>query len=130
MKGVYPVIFKKDGKFIVTYSPDFNINSQGKDFYEAIEMIRDAIGMMGVALEDEEREIPKGSEFEKVREEYKNETILLVDVDFVLYRRKKENKYVRRNCTLPAWLDREASNAGINVSAVLQSALKEKLNVN
>jgi post-segregation antitoxin (ccd killing protein) len=36
---------------------------------------------------------------------------------------------VRRNVSLPAWLDAEAARSGINVSAVLQDALKKELHI-
>ena len=36
---------------------------------------------------------------------------------------------VRRNITLPSWLDFEATKAKINVSKVLQEALKKELGV-
>ena len=55
MKNAYPVIMTQGKEFIVVYVPDFNINTQGKDYAEAIEMARDAIGIMGIDMEDEER---------------------------------------------------------------------------
>lgn len=39
-----------------------------------------------------------------------------MDVDFSEYRRRIDNKTVRRNVTLPNWLNREAERAHINVS--------------
>lgn len=54
----------------------------------------------------------------------------LVDIDFDVYRRKIDMKTVRRNVTLPNWLNREAEEAHINVSKVLQEALMTKLGVN
>ena len=36
---------------------------------------------------------------------------------------------MKKNCTLPSWLCYEAEKANINFSAVLQEALKEKLNI-
>lgn len=45
-------------------------------------------------------------------------------------RRKIDVKTVRRNVTLPNWLNREAEEAHINVSKVLQEALIAKLGVN
>ena len=54
----------------------------------------------------------------------------LVDIDFDVYRRKIDMKTVRRNVTLPNWLNREAEEAYINVSKVLQEALMTKLGVN
>ena len=54
----------------------------------------------------------------------------LVDIDFDVYRRKIDMKTVRRYVTLPNWLNREAEEAHINVSKVLQEALMTKLGVN
>ena len=53
----------------------------------------------------------------------------LVDIDFDIYRRKVDTKTVRRNVTLPNWLNQEAEEAHINVSKVLQEALMAKLGV-
>ena len=55
--------------------------------------------------------------------------VTLVDVDFLIYRRKNDNRMVRRNVTLPNWLNQEAEEAKLNVSKVLQEALMAKLNV-
>lgn len=52
-----------------------------------------------------------------------------MDVDFAQYRRKLDTRTVRRNVTLPSWLNYEAEKAGINVSRVLQEALMQTLNV-
>ena len=59
--------------------------------------------------------------------DYSTGLLTYVDVDFSEYRRRHENKTVRRNVTLPNWLNIEAERAHINVSKVLQEALKEKL---
>ena len=53
----------------------------------------------------------------------------LVDIDFMIYRRKLDNKSVRRNVTIPNWLNQEAEEAHLNVSRVLQEALMAKLDV-
>ena len=53
----------------------------------------------------------------------------LVDVDLAAYRRMLDNKTVRRNVTLPNWLNQEAEKSHINVSKVLQEALMAKLGV-
>ena len=129
MKIAYPVILTKGEKYIVVYIPDFNVNTQGKDYIEAIEMARDAIGMMGVDFEDDGKQIPEPSDINKVLEDAESNIVTLVDVDFTEYRRKNEMKTVRRNVSLPSWLDLEAQKAGINVSALLQVALKKELNL-
>ena len=55
--------------------------------------------------------------------------VSIVDVDLIVYRQKNDMKMVRRNVTLPNWLNREAEAAHINVSRVLQEALMSKLNI-
>ncbi|MCK9217987.1 MAG: HicB family protein, partial [Firmicutes bacterium] len=53
----------------------------------------------------------------------------LVDIDFDEYRRKHDNRSVRKNCTIPSWLNEEAIKAEINFSKVLQEALLNQLNI-
>ena len=55
--------------------------------------------------------------------------VSLVDVDLTVYRRAVDNKMVRRNVTLPNWLNREAEEAHLNVSGVLREALMNALGV-
>jgi len=38
MKNAYPIIMTQGKEFIVVFIPDFNINTQGKDVPDAIEM--------------------------------------------------------------------------------------------
>lgn len=128
MKKAYPIILTPDSGGYVVYIPDFNANTQGNDLAEAIEMARDAIGIMGIDMEDDKKALPEPSSTAnfKVNE---NELVSLVDVDFSEYRRKNEMKVVKKNCTLPSWLCYEAEKANINFSQVLQSALKKELNI-
>lgn len=127
MSKVYPIILTKTKQGFVVYVPDFNINTQGKDYAEAILMARDAIGLMGIDMQDNGEELPVPSELDTVSRNNEKDVITLVDVDFTEYRRKNDMKTVRRNVSLPAWLDLEAEKAGINVSALLQKALKKEL---
>ena len=97
-------------------------------------MARDAIGLKGITMEDLDQEIPEASEMSKAAEkantdifDYSAGTATLVDVDFSEYRRKMDNKMVRRNVTLPSWMNYEAEKLGLNVSKVLQEALSAKL---
>ena len=135
MKAVYPVIFTKTEDCILVEVPDLEILTEGKDLVDAIEMARDAIGLKGISLEDAGMEIPKASDLESVdvsKGTFADDgegMVSVVDIDFMEYRRKVDNKTVRRNVTLPNWLNREAETAHINVSKVLQEALMVKLNV-
>ena len=93
-------------------------------------MARDAIGIMGIDMEDDKEQLPVPSAVANVRRENESDIVTLVDVDFTDYRRKNDTRAVRRNVSLPCWLDAEADRAGINVSAVLQAALKNELRLN
>ena len=128
MKTAYPVIFTKLSDGYAAHAPDFPLDTQGDDLAEAIEMARDAIGIMGIDIEDDKEPLPKPSPHESIICKT-GEFVSMVDIDFAEYRRANERRTVRRNVSLPSWLDREAEKAGINVSAILQNALKQELQI-
>lgn len=136
MKQSYPTFITKEGNDFLVYIPDLEIYTEGKSVTDAIVMARDAIGLKGIDLEDDKKSIPDASDYDnairKAKEDadnfdYSKGILTMVDVDFAEYRRKQDNKAVRRNVTLPNWLDMEAEKAGLNVSKVLQDALIEKM---
>lgn len=133
LKAVYPVLFTKVESSILVEVPDLNITTEGKDMNDAIEMARDAIELVCVSMEDSNEEIQKPSDSLDVEKgEFSNEGVTVlsyVDIDSDEYRRKIDTKVVRKNVSLPSWLNYEADKAGINVSRVLQDALMEKLGV-
>lgn len=128
MKQAYPVILTPDETGFTAFIPDFNINTQGDDLCEAIEMARDAIGLMGIDMEDDKKSLPSPSKLEDVNKD-SCDIVTLVDVDFVAYRRKNEKRTVKKNCTVPLWLCYEAEQANIKFSQVLQEALKRELGI-
>jgi predicted RNase H-like HicB family nuclease len=128
MKTAYPVVFTRVSNGYLAHAPDFPLDTQGDDLAGAIEMARDAIGIMGIVIEDEKRPLPEPSSPERVKREA-DEIVSMVDIDFTAYRKANERRTVRRNVSLPSWLNTEAEKAGINVSAVLQTALKQELHI-
>jgi len=142
MKQVYPtfIVNTKDGTehpFLVCV-PDMEIFTEGDTFADAIEMARDAIGAAGISMKDNQEELPIPSDqataTEKVKQDiedidFSKGILTYVDVDFSEYRKKVDQKTVRRNVALPSWLNYEAEHAGINVSRVLQEALINVLNI-
>lgn len=127
MKLVYPVVFTplEDGGYMA-YVPDLEINTSGSDLADAIAMARDALGVVGIDMEDDGKPFPAPSS-DPPHEA--GEIVSLVDVDLAAYRRAIEKKTVRRNVSLPSWLNNAAEAAGLNVSAVLQAALKQQLGI-
>lgn len=128
MKKAYPIVLTQGKEYIVVFVPDFNINTQGESVPDALEMARDAIGIMGIDMEDDGEALPEPSALADVQAKAKaGELVSLVDVDFTEYRRKNDMRAVKKNCTIPSWLNVEAEKAGVNFSAILQSALKKEL---
>ena len=142
MKVAYPVIFTDVDTNILIEVPDLGIiteaNEEGKakgTMADAIMMARDAIGINCIEAEDNGKKIIKPSEIYDIDVSKGNfygegQMILsLVDVDLTSYRKMLDNRTVRRNVTLPNWLNQEAEKAHVNVSKVLQEALMARLGV-
>ena len=126
MKKAYPVILSRGEKFIVAYVPDFEINTQGTDIANAIEMARDAIGVVGIDMEDDGESLPEPTAVSAVKADSVADIVTLVDVDFGEYRRKNDMRAVKKNCTIPSWLNFEAEKTGVNFSAILMAARKSE----
>ncbi len=125
MKSIYSIVItppEKGEKYYTVHVPDLDLYTQGKNIEDCITMAKDCIGIWGIAEEDAKREIPKGVTLKPNAAE--NEIVSLVEVDFTAYREKDENRSIRKNCTIPAWLDKKATAQGVNFSAVLQDALR------
>ena len=59
-RRAYPVVIsKEDDGFFYVEIPDFDIATQGMDIADAMEMARDAIGLMGIDLMDEGKVLPE-----------------------------------------------------------------------
>lgn len=128
MKNSYPVLLTPEKNGFTVYVPDFDIYTQGEDLTDAIGMARDALGLVGIDMEDEKRALPVPRKLSDVKAS-PEKIVTLVDVDFSEYRRKNEMRAVKKNCTLPGWLCYAAEKADINFSQVLQEALKRELGI-
>lgn len=127
MKAVYPIILTPVENGYIVSVPLLQIDTEGASLENAIEMARDAIGLWGICEEDAGRSIPPSSI--ALPEHDKNEIVTLVDIDFSAYRRANDMKTVRKNVTLPSWLNTLAEENQVNFSSVLQSALKQQLHI-
>lgn len=125
MKEAYPIIISEESDGYYVSIPNFNIATQGSSIADSISMARDAIGLMGIDMEDDGKDLPKPDSSNVTPN--KNDILTLVDVDFVEYRKRVDNRSVKKNCTIPYWLNVEAEKAGINFSKVLQEALQNIL---
>lgn len=76
MKQIYPtfILNTNDGSehpFLVCV-PDLDIYTEGDTFADAIEMARDAIGLAGISMEDNNQELPIPSEQSAARRTARN----------------------------------------------------------
>ncbi|WAW15441.1 type II toxin-antitoxin system HicB family antitoxin [Peptostreptococcus equinus] len=127
LKLAYPVLMKKTDDGYYVEIPDFDIATQGSNVAEAMEMARDAIGLMGIDYQDDKKDLPEPYSIKFNEDEFDIET--LVDINLAEYRRKLENKSVKKNCTIPYWLNEKAEKEGINFSKLLQEAVAKALGV-
>ncbi len=86
MKAVYPII-SYPRRICCLLIPDLDINTEGGKIPQA----------SGTMPHPEEREI-----------------VTLVDIDFAAYRRANDLRTVRKNVTLPSWLNDLAERNGVN----------------
>lgn len=126
---VYPIIIypkQKNEKYRVVYIPDFDINTEGKSVSDAMFMAKDAIGLVGMSMQDRGLPLPKAKTLKLDCKD--DEITALIDIDFNAYRDKENSKMVHKNCTIPYWMNKEAEAKKINFSAVLQESLMSILN--
>ena len=126
MKLIYPAVFRpftdQSGGYVVEFPDLPGCVTEGKDLEQAIEMGIDAAsGWILGELEDGER-IPPASDYsEIIVENGCMINMLLLDID--AYEEKYGEKAVRKNLTIPAWLNAFAEKNNINFSKLLQDTL-------
>lgn len=96
MKAAYPVIFTDIGDGYMAYMPDFEINTQGDTLAEAVEMARDAMGIIGIDMEDDGKELPCPSAAAGFVLDEKS-FVSMVDIDFAEYRRENDLRTAHQN---------------------------------
>lgn len=133
---IYPVIFtathdKKDTYLVEI--PDLKGMTEGYGLEDAYNMARDYIG--NTFYDKDDSEVIKASKISDIDIQSSqffsgdDSFVSLVDLDLTAFRRSLNKKSVRRNVSIPMWLNQAADEAHLNVSHILQEALKEKLGV-
>lgn len=131
MKLTYPAcLYPDDGGYAVVVPDLPGCVTQGSSLEEALEMAIDAAsGWILDELESGEKP-PKASAPQNVKpDEYPNGFIGMLLLDIDSYAEKYGKKAVRKNCTIPAWLNTAAELQNVNFSQVLQDALVDKLHL-
>ncbi len=130
MRYVYPVVFTPyDGGYTVTVPDLPGCITGGKTVEESLELIRDALPGCLCAYEDKAVEVSTPRSIQDITVEGEGAFATLIDVDTAKYRAENDNKAVKLNVSVPAWLKFQANNAGLNFSQILQRGLKEELGI-
>ncbi len=127
-KYVYPAVFteEEDGKYSVTFRDLEGCYTCGDDIEHAIEMAEDALALVLYEYEAEGKEIPVASNLNSIPID-SNEFVNYIRCDTLEYRKMYHNKSVRKNVTLPEWLNEEAEKLELNFSQILREALMQKV---
>ncbi len=126
---IYPAIFEYADDGISIFFPDLpGCLPCAHTTEEAVHNAKEAMALHLYGMEQDGDLIPKPTPIDKLKLET-NQIPILIEVYMPTYRETIENSYVRKNVTLPIWLERAATQKGINYSHVLQAALKERLGI-
>ena len=118
------VLAYEPGREIAVEFPDLGVATRGVDDRDAMLSARELLGAAIWGMEQDGEEVPEPTPLAEV-ELAENERACLVDVFMPAVRAAAVNRSVTRTVTIPAWLDAEAREQGVNFSQALQDALKE-----
>ena len=130
MKLVYPAVFtpciEKEGYTVEV--PDLpGCVTEGKDLVDAIEMGVDAASGWVLGELEEGNNIPAPSlRKENIKLEDPESFVSMLVLDMDAYAEKYGDKTVRKNITIPAWLNTYGEKNNFNFSRVLQDALLKR----
>ncbi|MBF1682477.1 MAG: type II toxin-antitoxin system HicB family antitoxin [Selenomonas artemidis] len=130
MQLVYPAVFypcEVNPGFTVVIPDLPGCVSEGASLSEAIAMGEDAASSWVLDELEDGKEAPSASNFSDIHPDpdIGEGFVSLLSLDMDAYAAKYGKKSVRKNLTIPAWLDTFAAQKKLNISKVLQDALTE-----
>lgn len=126
---IYPSIFSFDDDGISVEFPDLEgCFTCGDTTQEAITNAKEAMGLHLFGMEEDNETIPTPTDIKDIKLE-DNQSIVLIEVYMPIIREAINNQSVKKTLTIPRWLNNLAEKNNINFSQLLQSALKDILNV-
>ena len=124
---IYPCVFVYDAEGISVYYPDLDgCVSFGIDEQQAFHNAKEALTLHLYGMEQDKDPIPTPSKIKDIILD-ENEQALLLEVFMPAFRAKQANKLVKKTLTIPEWLNIVAEKNNVNFSQLLQSALKQHL---
>lgn len=136
MLSAYPACFIKEDTGYSVIFPDLNTATCGDDLEDAFSMAVDCLAGYLYSSNLEGENVPPTSvlqdiDIQKIMDELEvtsNEAFInIVTVDVAEYAKTHFTTSVRKNLTIPSWLNDAAMKQNINFSQVLQEALLQKV---
>ena len=104
--------------------PDLNgCISSGRDLSEALDMIQDAAAVWLVSSEDHGDPFIPPTPQSKVAHQ-PDDYLSIIRIDTIKYRAETDTRAVRKSVSIPAWMANLAGRYGMNLSQLLQDALR------
>lgn len=130
-KLTYLAVFEPTDTGYSVYFPDLpGCISVGSDFEEASRQAADALGLHIYGIEKDGEKLPAPSKDPQLDPDTAPGSIVSpISVFPSMIRNELNNRAVRTNVTIPAWLKEIAEERGVNYSKILQAALIEYLNI-
>ena len=126
---IYPSIFSFDNDGISVEFPDLEgCFTCGDTTQEAMAIAKEAMGLHLFGMEEDNETIPEPTDIRDIKLK-DNQSIVLIEVYMPIIREAINNQSVKKTLTIPRWLNNLAEKNNINFSQLLQSALKDILNV-
>ncbi len=131
-KFTYLAVFEPTEKGYSIYFPDLpGCISYGENFEEAQKQAADALGLHIYGLEKDRDVIPASTKTPQIDPETTGGYLVSPITVFPdIIRNELDNRAVKTNLTIPAWLKEIAEAQGVNYSKVFQVALMDYLGVN
>ena len=127
--AIYPAIFEyaEDGITITFQDLPGCISCAGSQ-EEAIYMAKDVLGVFITACESLGYTIPVASKGTDIKAE-PGQSVFMIDVWLPIYREEKRSGSVKKNVTIPVWLNSLAEKQKLNFSQILQAGIKASLGI-
>ena len=126
----YPVVFDFSEQDVIqikmpNFSDEVNIVDAEEDKIKAAQEI---LAMTIADYEDRKIKLPEPLKIDEI-EVKENQQLVFINVWMPYYRSQIKIEYVKKNLTIPTWLDQLAKSRHVNYSALLVKALKEELKI-
>lgn len=144
MYVTYPAIFyrEENGEYSIFF-PGFDGGTCGSSLEECYKM---AVDWLGIQLEDyylKKSPLPKPIDITKINiknyldfdteeekeEAVKNCFVTLIGFDLLQYIKDTQKTIVRKNVSVPSWLNELGKSYNLNFSLLLQEAIKKELGI-